>query len=477
VTQSIVVLLLIWGTLLLAQWLAFAWWRRSVAVGLLAVCVVAALASPDDVLRPIGDAVAHLFQARGQGALLRALTILDETAAAMLILGLVLSVRGRVADDAGDDYHYIESEHIAGKPVDHGATLPKTGLGVFWTREVLDRDDKDRSAVATLIRVAVSALGAVAAYYALTAGLVAVYARRGISHAAALPDTNHVQIAFWLFIVGAVGTAAWKARRWREAVHVVLIRVGDREWAVSSWRHGLGRMAVDCYAHPDVRADGASPVALVVPAVPGIAPAGGVAQADMKPRRGWTCQALLIAPPPAGWPPDRTGSPTYAADCAAWYARLQACVDAAHFAPLPTPDGMRGTMPTASPSERVMYKALMHDALPVEHERGVRKDGTRPESRDVGDYRWPDAALRVQGDLLLVCIELDGGDHTRLGRDKNDERRDAFFAGHGWYVARLFTKSWDTRHWPRDLVRDMRRLVTVHEQACRAARGANQNRA
>lgn len=72
---------------------------------------------------------------------------------------------------------------------------------------------------------------------------------------------------------------------------------------------------------------------------------------------------------------------------------------------------------------------------------------THPESRGMGDDRWPDAALRVQGDLLLVCVERDGGGHTRLGRDKSDERRDAFFAGHGWYVARLFTKSWDTTSW------------------------------
>ncbi len=476
-TQGIVVLLLIWGTLLLLQWFAFAWWRRSVAVGLLAVCVAAALLSPSDALRPILDAIAHLFQARGQEALLRALTILDGTAAAMLILGLALSVKGRVADAAGDDYQYIESVHIAGKPIDHGIMLPKTGLSLFWTREVLDRDDKDRSAIVTLIRVAVSALGAVVAYYALTAALVAVYARRGIAHAMALSNTNHVQIAFWLFIVGSVGTAAWKARRWREAVHVVLIRAGDREWAVSSWRHGLGRIAVDCYAHPDVSSGGVAPVALVVPAAPQAASLNSLVQADVKPRRGWTCQALLITPPPAGWPPDRTGSPTYAADCAAWYARLQACVDVAHFAPLPTPDGMRGKMPEASPAERVMRKALAHEALPVEHERGVRKDIARPEARDVGDYYWPDAALRVQSDPLLVCLELDGKDHTRLGRDKSDERRDAFFVSHGWYVARLFTKSWDRDHWPRDLVRDMRRLVTVHEQACRAAHGANQNRA
>jgi hypothetical protein len=318
-------------------------------------------------------------------------------------------------------------------------------------------------------------VGAVAAYYALAAGLVAAYARRGIPHAASRPDANHFQVAFWLLLAGAIGAAAWKARRWREAVHVVTIRVGEKEWVLSSWRHGLGRLAVDRYAHPDAPTSGA-PVSLVPPPAAINVPDGPM-QADVKPRRGWTCRGLLIMPPPAGWPPDQPGSPTYAADCAAWYARLQACVDAGHFAPLPTPDGMRGRAPGDSQPERVMRKALAHDALPVEGGRGVRKDSASPASRNIGDCYWPDAALRVQGDLLLVCLELDGKDHTRAGKDKSDERRDAFFVRHGWYVARLFTKSWDPTHWPRDLVRDVRRLVTTHELACRAARDAYRDRA
>jgi len=86
-----------------------------------------------------------------------------------------------------------------------------------------------------------------------------------------------------LFIAGSVGTAARKAPQWREAVHVVLIHMGDRAWAVSSWRHGLGRIAVDCDAHADVRADGVAPVVPAVPAASEVAPDGGAAQAGMKP--------------------------------------------------------------------------------------------------------------------------------------------------------------------------------------------------
>jgi len=80
---------------------------------------------------------------------------------------------------------------------------------------------------------------------------------------------------------------------------------------------------------------------------------------------------LLIVPSPADWTPDRPGSPTAAADCAAWYACLQSRVDAAHVAPLSTPDGMRVKIPEASPSERVMYKALMSKMCANGQSRGL----------------------------------------------------------------------------------------------------------
>ncbi len=464
--RGLVVLALVWAVALLAQWLAFSWWRRSVAAGLLAVYVAAALASPADALRPVADAAGHLFQARGQSALMRALTILDGVAVAAAILGVVFAVKGAVAEAAGDAYYRIDPDSARPQIV-HGGRVPGTRLAVSWTREVLDRDDEDRSAVAALIRVVVAALGAVVVYYALAAGLVAVYLRRGLARAAALPDANHFQIAFWLLIGGSIVTALWKARRWQEAVHVILVGVGDHEWALSSWRHGLGRVAVDLYAHPDA----------AVASVGGAILTAGTAPADVKARRGWTCRGLLIAPSPAGWPPDRPGSPTHAADCAAWFARLHACVDAGHFDALPALTGMRGRAPEPTPVERVMRRALEHDALPVEYDRGVPKDGTTPASQDRGDYYWPDAALRVQGDLLLICVELDGKEHLLPGREERDEQRDIFFGAHGWYVLRIFTKGWDPVHWQRDLVRDVRRLVTTHELACRAARGTRRDRA
>lgn len=400
---------------------------------------------------------------------MRALTILDGVAVAAAILGVVVAVKGPVAEAAGDDYYRIAPDSARPQIV-HGGRMPGTHLGVSWTREVLDRDDEDRSAVATLIRVAVAAVGAVVVYYALAAGLVAVYARRGLARAATLPDANHFQVAFWLLIGGAIAAAVWEARHRQEAVHVVLVGVGDREWALSSWRHGLGRVAVDLYAHPDAPAAPAGGAVLAVGTAPVAAPA------DVTARRGWTCRGLLIAPSPAGWPPDRPGSPTYAADCAAWFARIHDRVDAGHFGALPALAGMRGRVPEPTVVERVMRRALEHDALPVEYDRGVPKDGTTPGSQDRGDYYWPDAALRVRGDLLLICVELDGKEHLLPGREERDEQRDAFFGAHGWYVLRIFTKGWDPVHWQRDLVRDVRRLVTTHELACRAARGTLQNR-
>ncbi len=469
-TQTIIVLLLVCGVLLLAQWLLFGWWIRSVVAALVALFVASALASPADAFSPIKDAVTHLLQPRGQATVAHGLTIVASTTAIVLLLGVAVAVKGRIADAAleSDDYYFLSEADFArytpvARPDMLGASLPGVPLGVNWSREVLVRGD--RSPVWGLVSVAGSALGAVAAYYALVAGLIAAYERRGLSHAPALVATNHTHILFWIFLVVAIGAAIWAARREVVIVHVVSITCGDHDYVLSTWRGGIGRAAVELYTHPTPQ--GAQPVAPADARVDGNAPAlAETSSIDMAARPGWTCRGLLIAPPPAGWPPDRQ-SPSYTAECAAWYARMVSCVDQGHFAPLPTSADVPGAPTDTNRVEREMRKALQHDGIPADVDCGV---AWAAQPTRGGDYYWPDAAVRVQADLLLVDMETDGRDHTRPGRTESDKRRDAFFISHGWYTARLWMKSADPTHWQRDLVRDLRRLMRGHQAACQAAR-------
>lgn len=80
--------------------------------------------------------------------------------------------------------------------------------------------------------------------------------------------------------------------------------------------------------------------------------------------------------------------------------------------------------------------------------------------------------MRVRADLLLIDMEIDGEDHVRPEREERDERRDTYFAEHGWYTARLWMPTTNMIHWQRDLVRDLRRLMRVHEEACQVAHGS-----
>jgi len=430
--QDIVVLVLVWLALLLAQWFLYAWWLRSVGVGLLAVYLAAVLASPGDVARPFGDAAAHVLQPRGQATVARALGIAIVVAVAMLVAGFATTVRRRwEVTDVGVSVPRVKPwfRYELGP-----FRVPFTDVEVYWARQSMWRDDDRLPVWLTCFGYAVAfALAAVALYYALVAALRLAYERRGLSASRAETlTTSHVGVLFWVLVLTAILVAVWWVRQWAIAVHIVIWSVGTHQRYVSSWRHGFGRVLGDHYKGrlqaSDPRAQAPASPTVAAPVVP--AQIGGAARADLDPRRGWTCEALLIFPPAAGWPPDPRGA-TYAAECAAWYNRLVGCIGAAEFGLLPA-EGDMDTAPKApTETELRMRKALRSDGVRIEHGRGVAKDGTPAGSRRQGSYYWPDAAIRIESDLLLIDVETDGPDHARPGREERDKQRNAFFNARG----------------------------------------------
>jgi len=132
---------------------------------------------------------------------------------------------------------------------------------------------------------------------------------------------------------------------------------------------------------------------------------------------------------------------SYRRGCVEWARALRAgytAVDAAT-----PPADISYALARSSVSERKMVEELRAANLPIDVGLAVPTGSSNPDPT-YGNY-WPDAAVRVASNALLIDIEADGVDHRRSERVEADRRRDRRFKERGWYVVHVDLAGLDTR--------------------------------